>query len=326
LQLARLVERINRNFGVKRLNFAVLPDVDKAFDTVWIDGLLYKLTLLNFPSYIVHTIQSYPKYRTFEASFQTVTSSRRIMPVVVAQGGLISPVLFSLYVNDMLSHSHHVELAFNADDTHIIATSRKPTLLGSYLEAYVNNLQRWLTEWRIAINVSKSTAIIFACAGRRFIQPRPVTLFGEPMEWVDTTRYRGGKLDTRVTWPPYIDEVWKRADQSLGMLGPLLRRKPDLSVRNGVLLLKQLLRPMMDYTCPAWRSAARSHVRRMQVLQSKCLRHATGAPWYVSNKQIHEDLGVPLFADHIRALTASFDSKLADVGNPLVRQLGRYLS
>jgi len=44
------------------------------------------------------------------------------------------------------------------------------------------------------------------------------------------------------------------------------------------------------------------------------------------NRQIHEDLGVPLFADLIRALTESFDSKLADVGNPLVRQLGRYLT
>ena len=61
------------------------------------------------------------------------------------------------------------------------------------------------------------------------------------------------------------------------------------------------------------------------MLQSKCLRLATDAAWYVSNRQIHEDLGVPLFAEHIRALTASFDSKLADVGNPLVRQLGRNL-
>ena len=110
----------------------------------------------------------------------------------------------------------------------------------------------------------------------------------------------------------------------MGMLGPLLNRKSDLSVRNGVLLYKQLIRPM-DYACPTLRSAARSHVRRLQVLQSKCLRLATGAPWYVSNRQIHEDLDVPLFADHIRALTASFDSKLADVENPLVRQLGRYL-
>jgi len=62
------------------------------------------------------------------------------------------------------------------------------------------------------------------------------------------------------------------------------------------------------------------------VLQSKCLRLATGAPWHVSNRQIHEGLGVPLLADHFRALTESFDSKLADVGNPLVRQFGRYLS
>jgi len=78
----------------------------------------------------------------------------------VAQDGLISPVLLSLYVNDMPSPSHHVELAFHADDTAIIATSRKPTLLVTYLESYHNDLQRWLSEWIIAINVSKSTAII----------------------------------------------------------------------------------------------------------------------------------------------------------------------
>ena len=112
----------------------------------------------------------------------------------------------------------------------------------------------------------------------------------------------------------------------MGMLGPILNRKSDPSIRNGVLLYKQLIRPMMDYACSAWRSAARSHVRRLQVLQSKCLRLATDASWYVSNRQIHEDLGVPLFADHIRTLTESFDSKLADAVKPLVRQLGRYLS
>jgi hypothetical protein len=109
------------------------------------------------------------------------------------------------------------------------------------------------------------------------------------------------------------------------MLIPLLNKKSDLSVRNGAMLYKQLVRPMMDYACPAWRSAARSHVRKLQVVQYKCLRLATGAPWYVSNRQLQKDLGVLLFADHIGALTASFDSKLADVGNPLVRQLGIYL-
>ena len=176
LQLARL-ERITRNFSEKRPTGAVYLDMAIAFD-----GLLYKLTLLNFPSYIVHTISSYLRGQMFKASCQMATSSRQGMQAGVAQDGLI-PVLFSLYVNDMPSPSHHAELALYVDDTAIIATSRKPTLLVSYLESYLNDLQRWLSDWRITINVSKSTVIIFARAGWCFIQPRPVTLFGEPIQW-----------------------------------------------------------------------------------------------------------------------------------------------
>jgi hypothetical protein len=138
LQLTRLVERINRNFNEKRLTGAEFFDVANAFDTVLIDGILYKLTLLNFPSYIVHTVSSYFRGRTFEASLQTATLSRRGMRPGVAQDRLISPVLFSLYVNEMSSPSQHFELALYADDTAIIATSHKPILLVSYLESNLN--------------------------------------------------------------------------------------------------------------------------------------------------------------------------------------------
>ena len=105
----------------------------KAFDTVWIEGLLYKLTVLNFPLYLVHIICSYLRSRTFEASFLTATSSRRGMRAALGQGGLISPVLFSLYVNDIPKSSHHLELVLYADDGAIIATSLTPMLLVSYL-------------------------------------------------------------------------------------------------------------------------------------------------------------------------------------------------
>jgi hypothetical protein len=62
------------------------------------------------------------------------------------------------------------------------------------------------------------------------------------------------------------------------MLGPLVNRKSDLSVRNGVLGIQADIRPMIDYVCPASTSAARNHVRRLQVLKSKCFRLPTGAP------------------------------------------------
>jgi hypothetical protein len=89
--------------SAKRGQPVVFLVVAKAYDTVWIDGLLYKLTLLKFSYSIVHTISSYLKDWTFEASFQTARISRRIMRAGMVQGGLISPVLLSLYVNDMPS-------------------------------------------------------------------------------------------------------------------------------------------------------------------------------------------------------------------------------
>jgi hypothetical protein len=58
----------------------------------------------------------------------------------VVQGGLVSPVLFSMYVNDIPTPSRHVELAQYADDTAVVATSRSPSLLVGYLEAYLGRL------------------------------------------------------------------------------------------------------------------------------------------------------------------------------------------
>jgi hypothetical protein len=133
LQLARLVERDNRNFDERRLTGAVFLDVVKPLTLVWVEGLVYKL-ILNFPSYLVKILSSYLHHRTFQSSFKSATSTRRTMRAGVAQNELVSPVLFSLYVNDMPSPSRHVELALYADDTALIATSHSPLLLVMYLE------------------------------------------------------------------------------------------------------------------------------------------------------------------------------------------------
>jgi hypothetical protein len=71
----------------------------------------------------------------------------------MTQGRLVYPVLFSLYVNDIPTPSRHVELAQYADDMALVATSRSPSLLVAYLEAYLARLEHWLRVWRIFIDV-----------------------------------------------------------------------------------------------------------------------------------------------------------------------------
>jgi hypothetical protein len=172
LQLACLVERVNRNFHEMRLTGVVFLDVAEAFDIVWVKGLLYKLSVLYFPSYLVKTIFSYLDCRTFQTFLQSATSICRGMPSGVARGGLVSPVLFGLYVNDIPTPSGHVELAQYADYTVVVATSLSASLLVGFLEACLDRLERWLRDWTIAINVSKSTAVLFVKIARSIKNPK----------------------------------------------------------------------------------------------------------------------------------------------------------
>jgi len=132
---------VSRNVGEKRLTVVFL-DVAKAFDTVGVDGLLYKLTVLNFLMPCQNHI-SYFNSRTFEAPFQIATFTYRVW-TGVAQVGIISPVLFSLYVNHLPSISHHFELALYADDTSVLAPSCQPALLVKYLGTYFSDLKQCL--------------------------------------------------------------------------------------------------------------------------------------------------------------------------------------
>jgi hypothetical protein len=108
LQLARLVERVNRNFYEKRLTAAVFLNVTKALKPCG-SKASFKAKLTKLPILPCQYHYSYLDCRTFQTSFQSATSTCRGMRSGVAQGGLVSPVLFSLYVNDITTTSLNVE-------------------------------------------------------------------------------------------------------------------------------------------------------------------------------------------------------------------------
>ena len=235
-------------------------------------------------------------------------------------------MLFTLYVNDIPIPCRHDELAQYADNTALVATSGTTKLLVKYLETHLIAFEFWLREWRIVIHVVKSMAVLFSPLRRRIPNPCGLKFLGWEIQWVETARYLGVTLDRGLTWKPHIDQVRRKESQRLGILSPLLNRRSSLSIRNGVLLYKQLICPMMDYACPVWRHVAPSHLKSLQVIQSKCLCSATGAPWYVSNLQLHSDLGIPYLVEHISGTAQSLYSTFPNVENPLVQQLGRYLA
>jgi hypothetical protein len=95
---------------------AVFLDIEKAFDTTWHTGLLYKLSKLDFSVSLIRLISSFLYKRKFFVLVENEMSTPRIMKAGVPQGCVLSPTLFNMYVNDT-PQAIGVHLALFADDT-----------------------------------------------------------------------------------------------------------------------------------------------------------------------------------------------------------------
>lgn len=101
-----------------------------------------------------------------------------------------------------------------------------------------------------------------------------------------------------------------------------------LSSRNGGLFHKQLIRPIIRLRAPNLEVASRTHVRKLQVVQSKSLRIATNATWHANNKKTHMYLEVQFISAHHHSINLRFRlklvSKTTELGtrNALARTVG----
>jgi hypothetical protein len=96
LQCMKLTDHVTLNFNNKMSTAAVFLDIEKAFDTTWHHGLLYKLSKLEFSTNVIKLLGSFLSQRKFRVSVEGEMSTPREMQAGVPQGSVLSPTLFNL--------------------------------------------------------------------------------------------------------------------------------------------------------------------------------------------------------------------------------------
>ncbi|CAH2207658.1 jg5581 [Pararge aegeria aegeria] len=100
-QLSRVLHLLTGALNKKERVVAAFPDMEKAFDRVWHEGLLYKCTMTPIPKRIVHVLRSFLANRTFQVRIEGTLSSARPMMAGVPQGSCLSPALYSLFTDNI---------------------------------------------------------------------------------------------------------------------------------------------------------------------------------------------------------------------------------
>jgi histone deacetylase complex regulatory component SIN3 len=100
LQCMRFTDNLNLNFSNNMSTAAVFLDIKKAFDKIWHLGLLYKLSELKFFTSLIKLINCFLSQRKFRVSVAGELSTPREIQAGVPQGPVLSPTLYSPYIND----------------------------------------------------------------------------------------------------------------------------------------------------------------------------------------------------------------------------------
>ena len=141
-------------------------DIEKAFDSVWREGLLFKIRQMEFPSHLVSMIYSFLQNRHFFIQLQQTKSENCPSYRGIPQGSIFVPKLYNLFIHDFphTVYSNNTiisEAILFADDTIVYAPAEYPTKALINLKRHLVLINNFYKTWGIQINKSKSEAIGF---------------------------------------------------------------------------------------------------------------------------------------------------------------------
>ncbi|GBM27765.1 RNA-directed DNA polymerase from mobile element jockey [Araneus ventricosus] len=176
--------------------------------------------------------------------------------------------------------NNHIINCFFADDTAILAQYSTTKFVIRNLQRGLIEIEKWCTLWRVLINTNKTRSVMFR-KGHPRNNLQYLTFFEEELSWDMEVKYSGLILDSKLTFRIHIkyntDKFWVKVHVIILLIG----RKSPLSLNNKVLLFKQILRPILTYASQIWGLSAKTHVKKVKIMQNKILRIMTNASWYI---------------------------------------------
>ena len=301
-------------------------DASKAFDRVCHDTLFLRLLEHGIPSSVVRILQFWYSNQTMFVSWNGVTSYGFSTGNGVRQGGILSPALFSVYVDFLSYHLNKVDVGcylntvvinhlIYADDLCIIS----PSLTGfRKLIDVCESIGSFLS---INFNTDKSVCMRFTPRHYRNLPFHDVNLNGRSLAFVDSFKYLGHIISSDLSDALDIEKT-KRAIYARG--NSLVRRFHSCSEEVKVLLFRTYMTPL--YCSHVWAKYTQVNFQSVKTAYNCIFRKFFGIPRTVSARMNFVRLRLPTIEEIIRKNTCSLFTRFSISSNKISKDVNHCIS
>lgn len=273
-----LVSNIHWNWNRALCTGACLIDFEKAFDNVWIPGLIYKLEKYRMPLHFRILIYNMFNLKSFMVNNNGKSSSKTFSIVNGLQQGMVnSPILFNLYLHDLLCEMDNI-IAF-ADDLIIYHADNTVSGINDNLQRYFRSVEKYASDWKLKINVDKCETILFRPPVNKcnYNVRKNWRSFGIKSHLNidipnrEIVKYLGVNLDKFLYFNNHIHIQLEKAKRAFFMYKRLFYSK-YIFPRVKIILYQTLIRPILTYGCPIWFNISPSYMEKYRLFERKCIR------------------------------------------------------
>ena len=208
---------------------ALFLDLSKAFDTINHSILLSKLNRLGVRGVPLQLLESYLAGREQIVQLGDVGSSVRKISTGVPQGSVLGPLLFIIYINDIVNCCEVKDVLFIlfADDTNVFVTADTTVELQHKLRCVLTALENYFFVNILHLNITKTKVVYFR--GTRTAPPNhhELVISGCKIESVSQITFLGITITDTLSWEPQISRLTLLINSRVGVLRRLFQFVPQ---------------------------------------------------------------------------------------------------
>ena len=269
-QLLNYMDKCIQNTVGGHVVDAIYLDFAKAFDTVPHRRLLGKMEAYGISGSLLEWIKDYLHGRTQTVLVNGEKSDTAPVISGIPQGTCLGPLLFVIYINDLLDDIDSDGFLF-ADDTKIFRKITSPND-SEILQSDINKLENWSKKWLLNFHPNKCHVLSMGKV-ENILHTHRYSICDREMDHVFEEKDLGVVVDSDLTFDEHILTKVRVANAMVG----LIRR--TFSYLDPMMFLKlftAFVRPHLEYAVAVWSPHLKKHIDAIENVQIRATKLVDG--------------------------------------------------